>query len=120
MQKHYITLTIIGLFACLAQFAIDIYTPSLLAIATQFGVSMDYVQWSITIYAFGLSLSMLINGPLSEAFGRKKPLLCGLLLILVGSLICALSQTITMLHYRSLSAGFRWRGCSCAMARYYA
>jgi Bcr/CflA subfamily drug resistance transporter len=97
MKKVYLNLAIIGLFACLAQFAIDIYTPSLPAIASQFGAHLNKVQWSVSLYALTLALSMLIYGPLSEAIGRKKPLLFGLLLMLAGSVICAIAENVTVL-----------------------
>ena len=97
MNKYYRILAIIGLFACLGQFAIDIYTPSLPAISQQLGVSIQSVQWSVSIYVIGLALSMLVYGPVSEAFGRRKPLLFGLVLIIVGSVICAIADSISTL-----------------------
>ena len=105
MKRYRITLLIIGLFSCLAQFAIDIYTPSVPAIALQFHVSLSAVQWSISIYAVGLCLSMLVYGPLSDAIGRRKPLILGLILMMIGSLVCALSLNITQLIVGRLVQG---------------
>ena len=105
MKRYRVILSIIGLFSCLAQFAIDIYTPSVPAIALQFHVSLNAVQWSISIYAVGLCLSMLVYGPLSDIIGRRKPLLLGLFLMMVGSLICALSKNIETLIVGRLVQG---------------
>ncbi len=105
MKRYRVILSIIGLFSCLAQFAIDIYTPSVPAIALQFHVSLNAVQWSISIYAVGLCLSMLVYGPLSDIIGRRKPLLFGLFLMMVGSLICALSKNIETLIVGRLVQG---------------
>jgi Bcr/CflA subfamily drug resistance transporter len=105
MKKHHAVLAIIGLFACLSQFAIDIYIPSLPAMALHFCVTKDYVQWSVTVYAVALALSMLVYGPLSEVFGRRKPLLFGLCLFLIGSLMCALSRSMPVLVLGRLVQG---------------
>ena len=69
---------IILLFACFSQACIDIYLPSIPAIASGFKVPVYLAQWSIAIYLLGMTISLLFYGPISDAIGRKKPLLFGL------------------------------------------
>lgn len=82
---------------CLTQFASDIYAPSLPAIADDFQTNVDLTQWSMAIYLLGVATTQLIYGPLSEGIGRKGPLIAGLSIMLLGSLICFLATDIHML-----------------------
>lgn len=97
MSPKTLIFSIVILLACLPQIATDIYTPSLPAIAQAFGINIDVVQWSIAVYVFGAAGSQLIYGPLSEGIGRRTPLLIGLIIFLVGSIICVLSPNIELL-----------------------
>ena len=105
MNKHFLLFAVIVLAACLTQFASDIYAPSLTRIAASMGAEINMVQWSLSIYMIGASLSQLIYGPLSEGIGRKKPILFGLFIMFLGSLICALSAYVEMLIIGRLIQG---------------
>lgn len=83
--------------ACLTQIASDIYTPSLPAIATHLAASIVLVQWSVAIYLLGVALSQLVYGPLSDGIGRKPPLIIGLLIMLIGSVVCSFTSNIYIL-----------------------
>ena len=85
------------LAVCLTQFAVDIYASAIIAIATDFNVDVTMVQWSMSIYMFGVATSQLVYGPVSEGVGRKKPLLFGLGIMLIGCLICLSAQYIDVL-----------------------
>jgi Bcr/CflA subfamily drug resistance transporter len=97
MNSKSLLFFVIVLAACLTQFASDIYAPSLPAIATSLNTSIDYSQWSMAIYMYGVALTLLIYGPLSDGVGRKIPMLAGLSIMIVGSLICTFAPTIEML-----------------------
>ena len=85
------------LAVCLTQFAADIYAPSLPAIASGLNGSINQAQWSMSIYMLGVALSQLIYGPLSEGIGRKLPLVIGLVIMLLGSLLCVFAHNIEAL-----------------------
>lgn len=91
-SKHFL-LTFI-FFASLGQFAADIYLPSLPFIVDEFHTSLGLVQFSIAIFMLGFALSSLIYRPVSDVIGRKKPLMMGLLLCFIGTLICISSRSI--------------------------
>lgn len=107
-----IQLLVIVLAACLTQVASDIYAPSILSIAKNLSVPLDKVQWSMAIYMLGVCLSQLVYGPLSEGVGRKAPLVAGLLIMLVGSLICWYSYTIDLLIFGRLIQGCGAGACA--------
>ena len=96
-QSKNLLFLIIIMVACLGAIASDIYTPSLSAISGHFQVSIHVVQYSMAIFMFSFAALQLVYGPLSEAFGRRLPLLCGLVLMTIGSTTCALSHSISML-----------------------
>jgi Bcr/CflA subfamily drug resistance transporter len=95
-QKTHIFIIVL-MVACLFQVSTDIYTPALPAISHLFGVHINWVQLSLSIYLFGVAASLLIYGILSEGLGRKQPLLIGLLVMLVGTVICIVSRNVAWL-----------------------
>lgn len=54
-------------------------------------------QLTVTACLLGLALGQLIAGPLSDWFGRRRPLLAGVVAYVVTSALCALSPTIETL-----------------------
>ncbi|GJM06540.1 MAG: Bcr/CflA family drug resistance efflux transporter [marine bacterium B5-7] len=93
------------LIGCLGQAASDIYMPSMSAISTAFHAPISLVQLSMAIYMLGYGLSQLIYGPLSEGVGRRLPLVAGLLIMLVGTFVCAHAQSIHALIVGRLIQG---------------
>lgn len=89
-QKTLIIL-ILGALAALGPFSIDMYLPAFPAIAGDMGVETSKVGLSLTSYFIGISLGQFIYGPLIDRYGRKKPILIGLSLYLVASILCFLS-----------------------------
>ncbi len=106
MKQHAFLFITIVLVACLTQFASDIYAPSLPGISMTLHADINWVQWSLSIYMVGVALSQLIYGPLSEGIGRKIPILIGLSILLIGSLICVFSFAI-----KGLLIGRLVQGC---------
>jgi len=98
--------------ACLTQFAADIYAPSLPAMSRDLEASMDSVQWSMSIYMFGVAVSQLVYGPLSEGIGRKPPMIFGLLIMLIGSIVCAMTVNIALVIFGRLVQGIGAGACA--------
>jgi Bcr/CflA subfamily drug resistance transporter len=100
------------LAVCLTQFASDIYAPSLPAIAASFKSSIHLAQFSMAIYMLGVALSQLIYGPLSEGIDRKQPLIIGLSIMLIGSLVCFFAINIHLLIIGRLIQGCGAGACA--------
>ena len=62
-------------------------------------------QLSITLYYLGMSLAILVYGTLSERFGRRPMLIFGLVIVVIGSLICAYAPNINTLLVGRLIQG---------------
>ena len=85
---------VLGLLSCIGPFSIDTYLPALPRIAQDFHAPVALVQLSLLTFFAAMAVGHLICGPLSDAIGRKKPLIAGLVLFLFASIGCALVQDI--------------------------
>ena len=96
---------VLGLIAALGPLSIDMYLPALPRIAGSLGATQASVQLSLSAYFLGLSMGQLAYGPLADRLGRRRPLIAGLLLYVVGSAGCALAPTIeSLIAFRFLQA----------------
>ncbi|WP_232324901.1 MFS transporter [Halobacillus mangrovi] len=91
--------------AFLGPFTQTIYTPSLSEVGHFFTANPLMVNLTISLYTIILAFSQFIIGPLSDKRGRRRTLLPGLLIFLIGSMICFLTTNYTIfLIGRSLQA----------------
>jgi len=98
-------IVLLGILAALGPFSIDMYIPSFRQIATDFNVSEKQVAFTLTSYFLGITVGQLIYGPLVDRYGRKKPLLIGLLIYTAASIGCSLTTSLPgMITYRVLQA----------------
>lgn len=72
----------------------DIYTPSFPIMMDYFGTNEDTIQMLLSMNFLGLCLSCLFFGPASDAFGRKPILCAGLSIFTLGSLGCAVADSL--------------------------
>ena len=82
---------LVWLLATLAAFSplsIDTYLPSLPDIARELGTQDAQVQLTIGVFLAGLCSGMLLYGPLSDRYGRRRLLLGSLLLYILASVGC--------------------------------
>ncbi|QFY87498.1 Bcr/CflA family efflux MFS transporter [Bacillus subtilis] len=97
---------LLGMLAILGPLNIDMYLPSFPEIAEDLSASASLVQLSLTACLVGLTIGQLIVGPVSDAQGRRKPLLLCIFLFALSSLFCALSPNITTLVAARFLQGF--------------
>ena len=97
---------LLGMLAILGPLNIDMYLPSFPEIAEDLSASASLVQLSLTACLVGLTIGQLIVGPVSDAQGRRKPLLICIFLFALSSLFCALSPNITILVAARFLQGF--------------
>lgn len=90
-------LLILGALSAFGPLAIDFYLPSFPALARAFATDVEQVQLSLAAYFLGLALGQLLYGPLADRYGRRRPLLAGVLLFTLASLACALAPSLEWL-----------------------
>jgi DHA1 family bicyclomycin/chloramphenicol resistance-like MFS transporter len=88
---------ILGALSALGPLSIDMYLPSLPAIQRDLGTTASATQLTLSAFFAGLGIGQLAYGPLTDRFGRKRPLYAGLGLYVVASLLCALAPSVGVL-----------------------
>jgi DHA1 family bicyclomycin/chloramphenicol resistance-like MFS transporter len=91
--NQYLTV-IAALLAMIGPFSIDTYLPSFPDIETEFAISRAVLSQSLAVYLLAFSVSTLFWGPLADRFGRRLVILAGMLLYTLGSIGCALADSI--------------------------
>lgn len=80
---------VLGLLSTFGPLSLDLYLPSLPELADDLGASPSAAQLSLTSCLVGLAVGQLVTGPLSDRFGRRRPLVLGLASYLLASVACA-------------------------------
>ncbi|MCA5892336.1 multidrug effflux MFS transporter [Isoptericola sp. NEAU-Y5] len=104
----------LGALAALPAFTVDMYLPSLPEVADELGSSASFAQLSISVMLIGGAMGQLVIGPLSDRYGRRAPLLVGLALHVVTSVLCAFAPTMAILVGLRLAQGFFNAACGVA------
>lgn len=95
-------LILIGALTAVGSLSIDMYLPSFPAIVIALQTDAGAVQRTLSMFFIGFALGQLVYGPLSDRFGRKPPLLAGMALYAVASLVCAFAPSILALQWGRL------------------
>ena len=88
---------VLGFLTALGPLTIDMYLPSLPTITTELHAGAAAVQLTLTGTLLGLGLGQLIVGPLADAFGRRIPLLAGVGVHVLASVLCVLAPNLAVL-----------------------
>jgi len=97
VPRQRVLLLTLTMTSSLGMVASTIYVPSIPAIAGAFETSIARVQLTFVGYLLAFAASMLVLGPLSDRYGRRRTILCGLALSAISSVACALSPSIDFL-----------------------
>jgi MFS transporter, DHA1 family, multidrug resistance protein len=96
-KQHTIPILVLGSLTAVGPFSIDMYLPGFPAIARDLQTDIAHVALSLTSYFIGISIGQLVYGPLLDRYGRRRPLIAGLLIYIAAAIGCALSPTIPWL-----------------------
>lgn len=97
---------LLGAMCTLPAVSNDIYLPSLPDVARDLSTSATAAQLTMTAMMVGGAVGQLVIGPLSDRFGRRKPVLIGVALHVVTSILCALTPGISALIALRVLQGF--------------
>lgn len=90
-------LLLLGALTAVGPIALDLYLAAFPEIGVELGVEPHQVQLTLTACMIGLAIGQLVSGIASDALGRRRPLLVGMALFFLFSLLCMLSPNIWML-----------------------
>ena len=95
----------LGLLSATSSLSIDMYLPGFPTIADDLNTSIPQVALSLTSYFIGISAGQLFFGPIIDRYGRKTPLMFGVVLYFLSSLGCALTTSVEgLIVFRFLQA----------------
>jgi DHA1 family bicyclomycin/chloramphenicol resistance-like MFS transporter len=106
--KYLFLIIVIFVTACIET---DIYLPAFADMIQAFQVSEEAIQKLLTWNFFGICISCPIYGPLSDSFGRKKPLLAALGLFFAGSIMTIFAESFDLMLWGRLLQGLGSGGC---------
>jgi DHA1 family bicyclomycin/chloramphenicol resistance-like MFS transporter len=105
-------IVVLGLLVALGPLTIDMYLPALPRIAEELSVTSSVAQLTLTGTLVGLAIGQLVVGPLSDSLGRRRPLMAGIVLHMLASLVCLFAPDITTL---AIARGLQGVGAASAM-----
>lgn len=88
---------ILGGLMAFGPLSVDMYLPSLPSLSRDLNATMSQAQLSLSAAILGLSFGQLLSGPLSDALGRRRPLLIGLAAYVLASLLCIIAPSVAVL-----------------------
>ena len=88
------SLAVIG---ALGPSAVDMYLASLPEIAHEYARSYTQVQLTLTVFLLAMGAGQLLFGPVVDTLGRRRPLLAGLLVFILSSLLAAAAPSLEWL-----------------------
>lgn len=96
---------VLGMLAATGPMAVDMYLPSIPAMAAALNAGEGAVQLTLMTFFAGLMLGQLVYGPLSDKYGRKPLAYLGLGIFTLGSIACALATDIVQLQWLRFAQG---------------
>ena len=90
---------IFGFLSAIAPLSIDIYLPALPMLRNALAADEAQTLFTLSAFFIGFGTGQLLLGPVSDRFGRKRPLLAGLVLYIIASVGCALATTISAIVF---------------------
>jgi len=100
----------LSLLAAFAPIATDLYLPGFPAIAEDLDSAASGVQLTLTTFLVGLACGQLLMGPLSDRFGRKKPLVASAVVCVLAGVATAVAPSLPVLVAARLVQGLSGAG----------
>lgn len=95
-----------GLLTAIGPIAVDMYLPAFPSIAHDLNTTEGNIERTLASYLLGMALAQLFYGPVADRFGRKPPLIFGLVLFSVASLVVSFSHDVEQLTLWRIAQAF--------------
>lgn len=98
-------IAMIALLTSIGALAIDAILPAFAPLSDELSIPLQQRFWIISILILGMALGQILYGPLSDYYGRRPPLLWGMLVFLGGTLLCLFAPNFELLLLGRLLQG---------------
>ncbi|WP_194849954.1 multidrug effflux MFS transporter [Nonlabens antarcticus] len=98
-RKKNVIILLLGTLIAIGPFSIDTYLPAFKQIAEDFNTDTSAIGLTLTTYFIGIGLGQLAYGPLMDKYGRRKPLIVGLALYILMSVLCGFAWDLWSLAF---------------------
>lgn len=99
-------LVTLALLSAVAPFATDLYLPAFPTMVTDLHTTATAVQLTLTAFLLGLAAGQLLFGPLSDRYGRVRPLIVGAVTCVLASAATVFAPTVELLVGARFVQGF--------------
>ena len=96
----------LGMMAAMAPLSTDMYLPALPIVQNDFGITASLAQLTLTMTIIGMALGQIFTGPVSDRYGRRGPLLIGMLLFTAATAGFVLAEDIRLFLAFRFLGGF--------------
>ncbi|EAU00034.1 multidrug effflux MFS transporter [Campylobacter curvus] len=103
-------LLFLGALSAFGPFVTDLYLPALPSITTWFDTSVSATQLTLSTSMAGLAIGQLIIGPISDKFGRKRPLTISLIIYTISTICIFFAQSIEIFIFMRVIQGLASAG----------
>ncbi|MER6626045.1 multidrug effflux MFS transporter, partial [Streptomyces sp. NPDC000931] len=87
---------VLGVLTATGPLATDMYLPAFPQITRELGATEGQIGLTLTAIMIGMAVGQLVIGPMSDAWGRRAPLLVGVALFTVTSVLCVFVPNVTV------------------------
>lgn len=87
---------VLGVLTATGPLATDMYLPAFPQITRELGATEGQIGLTLTAIMIGMAVGQLVIGPMSDAWGRRGPLLVGVALFTVTSVLCVFVPNVTV------------------------
>src|SRR5579871_1517076 len=94
IRKRVIATLLLSLTTFVVTFASSVFSSALRVVAVEFNVSDEVATLGTSLFVLGFALGPLVWGPMSELFGRKKPLFIGFFIFAIFQIATAVAQNL--------------------------
>ena len=95
-RQRWVYILILGGMMAMQPFALDPYLPAAPSIAKTFMASDAQIQLTMSALTLGFALGQLITGPLSDALGRKRPIIVAAAIYVVAGVVVLTAPNLLM------------------------
>ncbi|MFI7234213.1 multidrug effflux MFS transporter [Streptomyces cyaneofuscatus] len=96
-RTGFLVTMVLGGLTALPPLSMDMYLPALPAVTDSLASPAATIQLTLTACLAGMALGQLVVGPMSDRWGRRRPLLLGMVVYVIATAICALAPSAELL-----------------------